>query len=286
MKFFIVDAFSDEIFGGNTAGVVVYDDIPDSYMKSLASELRFSETAFIKPLDVNKFDIRFFTPNAEVELCGHATIASFSALRTAGYIPANGKYLMNTLSGLLPVYVEDDFTMMEQASPIKGIEIDDVKTLAEIMKIPAEEIGDCSYQLKPQVISTGLFDIMLPVKTKEILNRISPDYFKLSEFSKTYNVVGVHAFTLDSSKYTASCRNFAPLYGINEEAATGTSNGALTYYLYLHNVINEFDKNYMFSQGESMNRPSVITTRIEKDHDIKILCGGKSRIISSGELYI
>jgi PhzF family phenazine biosynthesis protein len=286
MKFFIVDAFSDEIFGGNAAGVVVYDNVPDSYMKGLAAELKFSETAFIKPLDANKFDIRFFTPNAEVELCGHATIASFSALRSAGYITANGKYLMNTLSGLLPVYVEDNFIMMEQASPVEGIEIDDVKTLADIMKIPEEEIGDCFYQLEPQIISTGLFDIMLPVKTKETLNRISPNYFELSEFSKIYNVVGIHAFTLDSNGYTANCRNFAPLYGINEEAATGTSNGALTYYLYIHNVINELDTNYMFSQGESMNRPSVITTRIEKKPDLKILCGGRSRIISKGELYI
>jgi PhzF family phenazine biosynthesis protein len=286
MFFFIIDAFSDKPFGGNPAGVIIYDDISDSYMQSLAAELRFSETAFIKLLDNNKFDIRFFTPNSEVELCGHATIASFSALQDAGYINGNGIFYINTRSGLLPVYVQDDFIMMEQAPPIEGTEIDDIRHLAEILNISAEEIGDSQFKLKPQVISTGLFDIMLPIKTKESLNKITPDFTELSKLSKHYNVVGVHAFTLDEDEFTASCRNFAPLYGIDEEAATGTSNGALTYYLYLNGVIEEFDKNYLFKQGESMNRPSLITTRIELRDGIKILTGGKSRILSKGELYL
>lgn len=286
MLFYIVDAFSDKLFGGNAAGVVIYDDISDSNMQRIAGELRFSETAFIKLLDNNKFDIRFFTPNSEVELCGHATIASFSALKDARYINESGTYYMDTRTGKLPVYVEDDFIMMEQAQPVKGSEIDDTGALAEILNISNEEIGDTQFKLKPQIISTGLFDIMLPIKTKESLNNIKPDFAALSEYSKQHNVVGVHAFTLEEDGYTANCRNFAPLYGIDEEAATGTSNGALTYYLYINGVIKEFDRNYLFKQGESMNRPSLITTRIEIRDGIKILTGGKSRILSKGELYL
>lgn len=286
MLFYIVEAFSDKLFGGNAAGVVIYDDISDSYMQSVAAELRFPETAFIKPVDNDKFDIRFFTPNSEIELCGHATIASFSALRDAGYINKNGIYYMNTRSGLLPVHVDDNFIMMEQALPVKGAEFDDIRLLAEIVNISVEEIGDSQFKLMPQIVSTGLFDIMLPVKTKESLYRINPDFIKLSEFSKRYDVVGVHAFTLDEDKYTANCRNFAPLYGINEESATGTSNGALTYYLYLNGIIKEFCRDYHFKQGESMNRPSIITTRIEMEHNLKILAGGRSRILSKGELYL
>ena len=84
MKFFIVDAFTEELFGGNPAGVVLLPegaDFPaDEVCVKTAAELRYSETAFIKRLGPSEFQIRYFTPAAEVELCGHATIGSFAVL--------------------------------------------------------------------------------------------------------------------------------------------------------------------------------------------------------------
>ena len=154
------------------------------------------------------------------------------------------------------------------------------------MGISKKEIGDCEYHLEPQIVSTGLLDIILPVKNRTILNSINPDYPHLAKLSKNYGVVGLHAFTLDHGYYTASCRNFAPLYGINEEAATGTSNSALTYYLYVNNIIKEFDKDYIFLQGEKMNRQSKIITRLEQRDMLTVLCGGTFKILSHGELYI
>ena len=85
MKFYIVDAFTDTLFGGNPAGVVILPDgtdFPsDEIMVKTAAELRYSETAFIKRINEKEFNIRYFTPAAEVDLCGHATIGSFKALR-------------------------------------------------------------------------------------------------------------------------------------------------------------------------------------------------------------
>ena len=80
----------------------------------------------------------------------------------------------------------------------------------------------------PQLISTGLPDIMMPVSSLEVLDRIEPDFPALSKLSERYEVVGVHAFTVNCDDATCHVRNFAPLYDIDEEAATGTSNGALT----------------------------------------------------------
>ena len=80
MKFFIVDAFTDQPFGGNPAGVVLLesDTFPkEELMLQIAAELRYSETAFIQRHTDKEFSIRYFTPKAEVDLCGHATIASF-----------------------------------------------------------------------------------------------------------------------------------------------------------------------------------------------------------------
>lgn len=286
MIFYIVDAFTDTPFGGNPAGVVIYDNMDENKMQKLAAELKFSETAFIKVIDKNKFDIRFFTPNSEVALCGHATIASFGALLDSKYIFSNNLYHMNTKSGVLPVYVKEDFIMMKQAAPKAGPIITDINDIALALKISQDDIGDNNYDLKPQSISTGLFDIIVPVKNKEILNNISPDFTVLSNFSKSHNVVGIHAFTLANENYTASCRNFAPLFGIDEEAATGTANGALTYYLYLNNILKEFNKNYTFVQGEKMNRPSKIVSKLESNNDIEVLVGGSYFILTRGKLLL
>lgn len=286
MLFFIIDAFADKAFGGNTAGVIIYKDLKEDIMQKIAAELRFSETAFIKPIDYETFDIRFFTPSSEVSLCGHGTIAAFGALLSSKYISGNNTYHMITKSGVLPVYVKKDFIMMEQASPEAGAIITDFNELANALKISRDDIGDYNYHLIPQAISTGLYDIILPVKNKEILNGISPDFTALAELSSKCNVVGVHAFTLDDKLHTASCRNFAPLYGINEEAATGTSNGALSYYLYLNNVIKDFNRDYTFLQGEKMNRPSEIITRLEYKDKLLILCGGSYKVLAHGEFAI
>ena len=80
------------------------------------------------------------------------------------------------------------------------------------------------------------------------------------------------------------CRNFCPLYGIDEEAATGTSNGALTYYLYKNNVINKFNKEYSFLQGHNMGRPSVITTKLINEENPRVMVGGKAVILTKGEI--
>jgi PhzF family phenazine biosynthesis protein len=287
MEFYIADAFTDQAFGGNTAGVVLYDDINDSLMQKIAAELRFSETAFVKILSENLFDVRYFTPNSEIELCGHATIAAFKVLLHLGVAGQNQNYSIKTLSGILQVYIEENKIYLEAGNAINGLELDKslIKELCKVMSISVNDIGSYIHCLNPQIVSTGLSDIMLPVKSSSILKNIKPDYMALSEFSMQLKVVGVHAFTLGYGNFTAFCRNFAPLYGIDEESATGTSNASLTYYLYRKGVIKNLTTSYLFSQGECMNRPSCIYTRILSTTPIKILVGGNAHIIAKGNLF-
>ena len=289
MKFYIVDAFADELFGGNTAGVVILgekDDFPaEEVMIKTAAELKYSETAFVKQISQKEFKIRYFTPAAEVELCGHATIGSFGALLDFGLAKNNETYTVDALAGKLEVAIKDGFIMMDMSSPVEIAEIKEpakLDELAKVMGISAEEIG-----MVPQLISTGLPDIMLQVKSKEILMKINPDFHALSKLSKDYEVVGVHAFALASEKgTTAFCRNFAPLYDIDEEAATGTSNGALTYYLYKNKLVVE-NENNVFLQGESMNRPSKIMSILTRDEKgkVKIKIGGVFKILVKGDIF-
>ncbi|GAB0168713.1 PhzF family phenazine biosynthesis protein [Lysinibacillus sp. CTST325] len=284
MSYYVIDAFTETKFGGNPAGVVIYENLDEEFMQKFAAEVHFSETAFIKKIDNKNFDIKFFTPTTQVELCGHATIASFKALLDSCAIEDNNTYFMNTLAGTLAVEVNQSFIMMEQAEPQLGKIFDDYDRLSSLFKIDKSQIGDINFNLVPQAASTGLWDIMLPIKTKNDLYALNPDFKALAEFSKINKVGGVHAFTLDTEEGIAESRNFCPLYGIDEEAATGTSNGALTYYLFHNHILNEFDQEYSFLQGHSMGRPSNIFTKLINKNNPRVMVGGQAIILSKGEL--
>lgn len=285
MKFYIVDAFAEELFGGNPAGVVILNegtDFPtDEIMIKTAAELRYSETAFIRQVGEKKFNIRYFTPVEEVNLCGHATIGSFGALLDAGTIYKGQIYELITKAGKLEVEIREAAVYMEMGEAVELGSVKDMEELAGILGIKTEDIG-----FEPKLVSTGLPDIMVHVKTKEALMRIKPDFNALSKLSKKLNVVGVHAFVLlEEPGIRAACRNFAPLYGIDEEAATGTSNGALTYYLYKQDILKKGDAS-TFIQGESMGRPSKILTIIDGCDPTKIKVGGTYKILAKGDLFI
>ena len=290
MRFLIVDAFTETTFGGNPAGVVLLgnQDFPeDEIMRKTAAELRYSETAFIKQLGPTEFQIRYFTPAAEVELCGHATIGSFCALQHLGIIKDGDICTNHTLSGDLAINVSNGFVMMDMAEPKDLGTIETQEALKELYDIMGADCDPLALDLRPQLISTGLPDIMMPLPTREALNSMEPDMKALSALSEHYQVTGVHAFTLDTEEgATAHTRNFAPLYDIDEEAATGTSSGALTYYLYLNNIIGPQDA-CKFIQGEAMDRPSIILTQLDAALDpCKIKVGGSAVVLAEGEIHI
>lgn len=289
MKFQIVDAFSENLFGGNPAGVVLLNedqDFPsDEIMVKTAAELRYSETAFIKVLGNNKFHIRYFTPAAEVDLCGHATIGSFAALKNWSLVKDGEIYTIITLAGELTIAIQNGtiFMQMGKAEILKTLNTQaEIDRIAKILGINAKDIV-----LPINIVSTGLPDIMLEVKSFEVLNSINPDFSALSKLSEQYGVTGLHAaYFKGQNDITAHCRNFAPLYDIDEEAATGTASGAITYHFYSEGKIKEGAEN-VFIQGESMNRPSkIVSTLTNKNGEVEIKIGGSGKVLASGEIYI
>ena len=251
---------------------------PEEQMLKVAAELRYSETAFVQQNGPTEFTLRYFTPKSEVDLCGHATIASFGVLFSKGIVPEGTRCLNHTLAGDLEVIVGEQ-VMMQMAIP-RVVEVPiDIALLHRIMTIP----GHGATMLPPEVISTGLPDIILPVDSVETLNALTPDMDALAALSSELQVVGVHAFALTDDGYTAHVRNFAPLYDIPEESATGTANAALTHYLVRHGSIDS-NAECRFLQGEAMGRPSVIMTWVTPGGTIHV--GGTSCILASGTLHI
>ena len=282
MKYYIVDAFTSEAFGGNPAGVVLLGQggaFPsDRLMQQIAAELRYSETAFVRQDGPREFTVRYFTPAGEVDLCGHATIATFGTLCREGIIPDGAVCMNHTPAGDLEINAGEQ-VMMQMASPRvieKKIDIDSLCSIMGAAPVPRAD-------LPIEIISTGLPDIILPVADVEALNRLCPDMDALARMSCDLDVTGVHAFALADDGYTAHVRNFGPRYNIPEESATGTANGALTHYLHRNGLL-PCPADCRFLQGEAMGRPSIVATTIDKDGSIRV--GGQSRIIAKGDLLV
>ena len=302
MRFQIVDAFTDCLFGGNPAGVVFIpegSDYPDDEtMRKTAAELRYSETAFLKRLKEKEtsgkkvFQARYFTPAAEVDLCGHATIGSSFALLHDGIIEKGESFQYETLAGTIDIVAGQEGILMSMGDPVSygPMETGGAVDMYHILGLEAHGqdlcVKDSDVRLVPELVSTGLIDIMTPIKNMQELNAIDPDFKALAELSDKFGVVGAHAFTLNAEDGLIHARNFAPLYDIDEEAATGTSNGALAYYLYQQGLV-ETDRVYTVVQGEAMDRASKITfcVRIEQEKP-RIYVGGSAAVLAEGEIRI
>lgn len=254
-----LNSFTNSIKGGNPAAVVLNaEDLSDNQMQNLAAMIGYSETAFVSKSQKADFRVRFFTPCAEVDLCGHATIAAFSLMHQRGILP-EGEYSQETNAGILRIKIGRSTVFMEQAMPRFFEKIDG----DELLCCLGIEKDGLDNELPIQAVSTGLKDLLVPLKSEQVLANLKPNMGCIEDISKKYDAVGLHVFALsqDAGK-TAVCRNFAPLYGIPEESATGTSNGALACYLQKYGKIGEHDKEILFQQGIYMNKPSAIKAKL------------------------
>jgi PhzF family phenazine biosynthesis protein len=278
MKYYIVDAFTDKPFGGNPAGVVLLegDTFPqERLMLQIAAELRYSETAFVQRHSEKEYTLRYFTPKAEVELCGHATIATFGLLhQQEGVI---GHCLCHTKAGDLSIEVGPK-VMMQMATPRIVDTITDTNAIYQAL-------GVCNFQplLPVQIAYTGLPDLMIPLSDVAMLQTLNPDMEAITAITQQYEAVSFHVFAFGNDGHTAHVRDFAPRYDIPEESATGTANAALTHYLQQNGCVPAIG-DFTFLQGEAMGRPSVIATRITDEGAIYV--GGSAAVVAKGELIV
>jgi PhzF family phenazine biosynthesis protein len=271
----LYNSFTHNGSGGNPAGVVLNaENLSDPQKLDIARTVNYSETAFVCPDGDDEFSVSFFTPTDEVDFCGHATVAAFSAMFQRGIL-SPGNYRENTKAGSIPITIEADGLVNMEVRPPQKLGSVLFSEVAEVLSVDPSVIS--STGLPIEIVSTGLPDIIVPI-APGYLDLIKPDDRAISELSKKYNAVGLHLFELNSSgsPVTAGCRNFAPLVGIKEESATGSASGALAAYLTEH--CPSESGSYLFEQGRAMNCLSRIQTSVEmKGSDIfKIVVGGRA----------
>lgn len=310
-----VDAFTSVPFGGNPAGVVPdARGLDEDLMQNIAREMNVSETAFVfpatpEPGDPADLEVRFFTPSREVDLCGHATIATFFTLAARGRLrgsrarSAHETYFQRTRAGTLAVQVLFDDAhapvqvMMAQPPPVSrgepGSEIlGELATCLGVDPVVLRAEPRCT----PELVSTGLWDLIVPVPDRSTLWSLQPDFPRLARLCRTLGVIGVHCFTFDAidtgdgGELAAHCRDFAPAVGINEEAATGTASGALGGYLALRGLIPFYDgvARLRCEQGHIMGRPSLIHVRLEavQEGPPRVWVGGAARLVLDGRIVL
>ena len=278
----LVNSFTAEGNGGNPAGVVFNaDNLSDAQKLKIAQAVGYSETAFVSSDDKADYEVTFFTTTEEVEFCGHATLATFSTMYQTGMITA-GSYVQRTKAGMLSVTVEPNGkVIMEQQLP-KNLGSFSYPQISNIIGIDSKILE--STKLPIEVISTGLSDVMIPVPNG-YLDVILPNDEVIANFCKEHSVVGFHVFELCApvSRFTASCRNFAPLLGISEESATGSASGALACYLTEHLNLGG---DYIFEQGRAMNCTSIITASVEVSNSTIINVNVGGFVSNIGTVYI
>ncbi|HYD35747.1 MAG TPA: PhzF family phenazine biosynthesis isomerase [Vitreimonas sp.] len=267
----LVKAFTRNQAEGNPAGVVLdANSLTDEQMLEISAQLGFSESAFVQKSDQADFKVRFFTPTQEVDLCGHATIATFHALVEANVIDVDGKdsvtIIQESKAGLLSVTVyKDGLIVMTQPQPEFFQIIDDNDKVASLLALKSEDL-DLAYPT--QAVSTGSPKLMIPIKSREQLFAIQPQLKEIAEYCKQHGVKGFYPFTTDPIDHDSDfhARQFNPLAGINEDPITGVAGGALGAYAVHHHLSNK--NTFVIEQGYIMNKPGKIY--VEIDNEVRV----------------
>ncbi|NPD87558.1 MAG: PhzF family phenazine biosynthesis protein [Asgard group archaeon] len=269
-----IDAFTEVPFKGNPAAVcLITKDYSDEFLQKIAAEMNLSETAFIYVQDINEiketdgFRLRWFTPKVEVNLCGHATLASASVLFFEIGINAD-KVNFDTLSGRLIAKKIDDSIGLN--FPLNEPEdITPPKALLDAMGI--ENCLAAAY-------AKNVTDILLELENENEVKRIAPNFGDMLELKLDIDIRGVVITSKGSNNIDFVSRFFAPWAGINEDPVTGSTHTILT--PYWSKILGKKE----MSANQLSERGGELTVKIVENNRVEII--GKTSLVLKGEFYL
>jgi len=256
----VVDAFTDRAFGGNPAAVCILAGArDDTWRQAVAREMNLSETAFLEKRADGGYTLRWFTPAVEVDLCGHATLASAHILWESGELAAGQKALFHTRSGILSAIKQGDWIEMDfPAEPEKAADA------------PAELVE----ALGVKFVYTGRnrFDYLIEVDGEETVRALNPDMTRLKKVDMRGVIVTSRSRSAD---YDFVSRFFAPAVGVDEDPVTGSAHCCLG--PYWGGKLGK--KSLRAYQGSS--RGGILRVGLRDD---RVLIGGQAVTVLQAEL--
>jgi PhzF family phenazine biosynthesis protein len=284
----LIDAFTDEPLAGNAAGVVPdAEGLAADQMQAVARELGASETAFVTDDADSEVDcrIRYFTPTQEVDLCGHATVASLVHRHESGALEA-GEARIRTNAGVVDVAVgADGVAWMGGEEPAVEVVDLDYERAGDALGVDPAAMRDVGADLPAAVATIGLPFLLVPVNFLERLGAADPDDDAVAALAADHGATGVYAFTFDAldAASTLHARMFAPGAGVPEDPVTGTASGACGAYLRTVEAFDDLPDELRFEQGHFVDRPGLVRVRVDDD-DIRV--GGRAATALDGTLSV
>lgn len=283
IKVFQIDSFTTNAFEGNPAGVVMDDSLTADEMQKIAKEMNLSETAFLQKSDKADYSLRWFTPTVEVDLCGHATIASIHYLKEMNLLENNSDLTFDTRSGVLQCRREDDLYLMQIPVP----ELEDYEDNKKEI-LDALNITDYSSTKDYPFVITNDGILYININSYSNLKKLKPDFdkvFKLSENFSEIKVITVYSTETIEENSSAHLRFFAPYYGINEDPVTGSANGPLLMVMRHLGIIEDSDDEFVtFEQGDIIGRKGRVKVIYSPVSNLLRIAGNAVTVLK-GELY-
>jgi PhzF family phenazine biosynthesis protein len=265
LRIYHVDAFTDRRFAGNPAAVCVLADPADeSWMQQLAAEMNLSETAYVRPLGTDsRFNLRWFTPRVEVDLCGHATLATAHVLWEEGYLSKSAAALFETKGGLLKAQPDSQGIALDfPAEPIQN-ELSDERALNLLRSAIHAPI---------RFAGRNRLDILVELESESAVRAVKPDIRSLAELPVRGVILTGRS---DSRECDFVSRFFAPRVGVDEDPVCGSAHCCLGPYW-----AARLGKRELLAHQVSC-RGGVIGVRVD---DARIALIGKAVTVLRGEL--
>ncbi|WP_255150696.1 PhzF family phenazine biosynthesis protein [Halorarius halobius] len=284
----LVDAFTSDPCAGNAAGVVPdADGLTADQMQAIAAELGASETAFLLDSDEADRAVRYFTPTQEVDLCGHATVASHALLAEEGL--EDGTHSLETNVGVLDVELDDGVVWMTQDEP-RIREVDATYgEVADALGVREEALTGLEADLPLARATTGLPFLMVPVEYLSDLSEMTPDMAAIEQLADAHDCTGLFAFTFDTLERasTLHARMFAPGAGVPEDPVTGTASGACGAYLAHYAALDPVPERMQFEQGFFLDRGgyALVEAGAATTEGV-VRVGGEATVTLDGDLVV
>ena len=258
-----IDAFAERPYTGNPAAVCLLDDERDArWMQAVAEEMNLSETAFVRRAR-DGFDLRWFTPSVEVDLCGHATLAAAHALWSEDRVAEDAEIRFRTRSGVLSAARNGDLIELDfPATRPDAADLDEAR-----MRELGEVLG-----VVPRRIGRSAFDLLVEVESERDVRAARPDFRRLAELDCRGVIV---TSTPEDSRFDFVSRFFAPAAGVDEDPVTGSAHCCLGPYWG-----ERLGKSEM-TAFQASARGGIVRVRVYGE---RVILGGHAVTVFKGEL--